>query len=87
MKRFIPTTNVFKEWVYNLADFEWLLQNKIYGFQNISQNKIVYIIIFDYSFVILQSIELVPQSIKYILAPLKYNYKVVIIGNGDIYIS
>lgn len=87
MKRIIPTTNIFKEGVYNLTDFAGLLQNKIYGVQNISQNKIAYIIIFDYNFVILQSIELAPQCIKYTLTPLKYNYKVVIIGDGDVYIS
>jgi hypothetical protein len=87
VKRIIPTTNVFKEGVYNLTDFKGLLQDKIYGVQNVSLDKIAYIIILDNNFVILQSIELIPQSIKYILAPLKSNYKVVIIGDGDVYIA
>lgn len=87
MKRVIPTTNVFNEGIYNLNDFGALLQNKIYEAQNVSQNKIAYIIIFDENFVILQSIKLIPKCIKYTLAPLKSSYRVIIIGDGDVCIS
>lgn len=91
MKRIInydsPTTNVFKEGIYNLNSYGAFLQNKIYGVQNISKDKTSYIIIFDYNFVTLQSIKLAPLCTRYTLNPLKSSYKIVIIGDGDIYIS
>lgn len=81
------TSNVFREGVYNLIDYEAILTDKIYEIQNVSTNKSAYIIVFDNNLVILQSIKLDPQSIKYDLTPLKSSYKIVIVGDGDVYIS
>lgn len=81
------TSNVFKEGVYNLSDFEAILKDKIYEIQNVSTSKSAYVIVLDNNLVTLQSIRLDPQSIKYNLMPLKSNYKIIIAGDGDVYIS
>jgi hypothetical protein len=84
---FSPNTNVFKEGIYNLTDLEAFLENSLYEAQNISQDKIAHIIIFDEDYTLIQSIKLTPNFHKYTLASLKSSYKVVIIGDGDVYIS
>ncbi|MBD7911449.1 hypothetical protein [Clostridium cibarium] len=81
------TSNVFKEGIYNLSDFEAILKDKIYKVQNVSTDKSSYIIIFDSNLKTLQSIMLDPHSIKYDVTPLKSSYKVVIAGDGEIYFS
>ncbi|MDS0527719.1 hypothetical protein NNC19_18680 [Clostridium sp. SHJSY1] len=81
------TSNVFKEGIYNLSDFEAILKDKIYKVQNVSTDKNAYVIIFDDNLKTLQSIILTPQSIKYDVTPLKSSYKVVIVGNGEVYFS
>lgn len=79
--------NVFKEGIYCLTSIKGLLKNKIYKVQNVSSNSISYLVLLDNNFTILQSIKLIPQSIQYNLPPLDSSYKIVIIGDGDIYIS
>ncbi|MFT8351568.1 hypothetical protein [Clostridium saccharoperbutylacetonicum] len=81
------TTNVFKEGIYNLSDFEALLTDKIYEVQNVSTNKSSLVIVLDNNLTTLQSIKLNPKSIKYDLTPLKSNYKIIVLGDGDVYIS
>ena len=84
---FSPDTNVFKEGIYNLTDLGAFLENSFYEAQNISQDKIAHIIIFDEDYTLIQSIKLNPNCPKYTLTSLKSTYKVVIIGDGDVYIS
>lgn len=85
--KFSPDTNVFKEGIYNLTDLGTFLENSFYEAQNISLDKIAHIIIFDEDYTLIQSIKLNPNCPKYTLASLKSSYKVVIIGDGDVYIS
>ena len=91
MKRFIAPntidTNVLKEGVYNLIDFGMLMNDRVYKVQNISKDNSSYISIFNGDLIMLQSIKLAPQCIRYTLTPLKSNYKIVILGDGDVYIS
>lgn len=91
MKRFIAPTNidsnVLKEGIYNLVDFGMLFNDKTYMVQNISKENDSYISVFDNNFNLLQFIKLLPQCAKYTLAALKSNYKIVILGDGDVYIS
>jgi len=78
--------NIFKEGVYKAADFNFS-SNDTYSVQNVSANKNVYVLIFDENQLGIQSIRLDPQSSKYNLLPLKPNYRIVIVGNGEVFIS
>jgi len=82
-----PTTNVFKEGVYRLSNLENLPISKVFYVQNISLNKEAYIIVYDNNFVALQALKLEPQSAKYNLVPLKSDYRIVLVGDGEIYLS
>lgn len=82
-----PTTNVFKEGVYRLSNLENLPISKIFYVQNVSLDKDAYLIVYDNNFVALQAVKLDPQSAKYNLVPLKSDYRIVLIGDGEIYLS
>jgi len=78
--------NVFKEGVFKAADFNFS-PNETYIVQNISQTDSVYITLFDENQLIIQSIRLEPKSAKYNLIPLKPDYRIVIVGNGEVFID
>lgn len=78
--------NIFKEGVYKAADFNFSSENT-YSVQNVSKKDSVYILLFDANQLQLQSIRLDPQSGKYNLLPLKPDYRIAIIGNGDVFID
>jgi len=78
--------NVFKEGVYKAADFNFS-PNDVYNVQNISPNSSVFVLIFDENQLGIQSIRLEPQSSKYNLLPLKPNYRLLIVGNGEVFIA
>jgi hypothetical protein len=78
--------NVFKEGVYKTADFNFS-ENNVYKIQNISSEHSVYVLIYDDNQLVIQSIRLEPNSEKYNLRPLKTNYRIVIVGNGEVFIS
>lgn len=78
--------NVFKEGVYKPSDFNISLNN-LYDIQNISSNGSVFVAIFDEHQVVIQTITLGPRSLKYNLVPLEPTYKIMIIGNGDVFIG
>lgn len=82
-----PTTNVFKEGVYRLSNLENLPISKIFYVQNVSLDKEAYLVVYDNNFVALQALKLEAQSIKYNLVPLKSDYRIALIGDGEIYIS
>jgi hypothetical protein len=78
--------NTFKEGVYKSSDFNFSA-NETYIVQNISQTDSVYLILFDENQLIIQSIRLEPKSAKYNLIPLKPDYRIVIVGNGEVFID
>jgi hypothetical protein len=78
--------NIFKEGVYKAADFNFS-PNSVYNVQNISADKSVFVLIFDENQLAIQSIRLDPQSSKYNLLPLKPNYRILIVGNGEVFIA
>ena len=78
--------NVFKEGVYKAADFNFSPENT-YSVQNVSEKESVYVLVFDENQLQLQSIRLSPQSGKYNLLPLNPDYRIAIIGNGDVFIQ
>lgn len=78
--------NIFKEGVYKAADFNFSPENT-YSVQNVSQENSVYILLFDENQLQMQAIRLEPQSGKYNLLPLKPDYRIAIVGNGDVFID
>ena len=78
--------NVFKEGVYKGADFNFSPTNT-YSVQNVSSNASVYILIFDADQLGIQSIRLEPNSARYNLLPLKPDYRIVIVGNAEVFIA
>jgi hypothetical protein len=78
--------NIFKEGVYKAADFNFSSENT-YSVQNVSPKETVYVLLFDESQLQLQAIRLAPQSAKYNLLPLKPDYRIVIVGKGDVFIG
>lgn len=78
--------NVFKEGVYKAADFNFS-PNNVYNVQNVSSDHSVYVLLYDENQLGIQSIRLEPKSSKYNLLPLKPDYRIVIVGNGEVFIA
>ncbi len=78
--------NIFKEGVYKATDFN-ISPNESYVVQNVSANDSVFLTLYDENQLIIQSIRLQPKSAKYNLIPLKPEYRIVIVGNGQIFID
>lgn len=78
--------NIFTEGVYKATDFN-ISPNESYIVQNVSANESVFLTLYDENQVIIQSIRLEPKSAKYNLIPLKPDYRIVIVGNGQIFID
>ncbi|GEP62359.1 hypothetical protein CBE01nite_01270 [Clostridium beijerinckii] len=75
----------FSEGFYTISDLS-IMQNVMYNVQNLSPNE-VFMIIFDSNKRIQQSIRFEGHSMKYVLRPMKYDYKIIIIGDGSISFS
>lgn len=78
--------NTFSEGVYKAADFN-LSEGNLYSVSNISGTDDVYVQLFDENQLILQAIRLTPKSPKFNLIALKPDYRIVIVGKGQVYIS
>lgn len=79
--------NIFKEGVYKPSDLNFS-PNNLYTVQNISSTNGVYVAIFDDKNIFTtQSVKLDPNSLKYKLLPLNSTDKIMIVGDGDVYIS
>jgi hypothetical protein len=81
-----PASNVYTEGVYKVSDFNFPSGHE-YIIQNISNKEQVYIQVFDENLITMQTIRLDPSSKKYNLIPLSPNHRVVIIGNGNLFVS
>jgi hypothetical protein len=78
--------NIFKEGVYKLSDFKFS-PNNLYNIQNVSPTGSVFVAIFDENQVVLQTIKLGPKSSKYNLLPLNPTDRIMIIGDGAVFIE
>lgn len=76
----------FKEGIYQLSDFN-ISESNTYNIQNISPSDTMYIIIFDENQHEIQSIHLSPKSLSFRLVPLQPNYRIALIGQGEVIIS
>ncbi len=72
----------FSQGIYKISDLRLLL-NVEYAVQNVSSAE-SFLIIFDGSKRIEQSIRLEGNSIKYILKPMKEDYNILIFGDGQL---
>ena len=59
----------------------------LYIVQNVSKENTAFIQLFDENQNLLQSIHLSQNSDKYNLLPLKPDYRIVIVGKGNVFIS
>ena len=84
--KLVSAVNIFEEGVYKATDFSFSSDNK-YIVQNISKENSAFIQLFDENQNLLQSIHLSKNSDKYNLLPLKPDYRIVIVGKGDVFIS
>ena len=82
----VLAANIFKEGVYKAADFNFS-QDNVYNVQNVSSDHSVYVLLYDENQLGIQSMRLEPNSAKYNLRPLKPNYRIVIVGNGEVFIG
>ncbi|CUU47008.1 hypothetical protein [Clostridium beijerinckii] len=84
-----PTpSNIYKQGVYTPDDLKnFAINTNTYNVQNVSTDKNAYIVIFDKNFLAVQALYLSPNSQKYNLIPFKADYRIVIVGDGDVYIS
>ncbi|GAA0085297.1 hypothetical protein UT300007_17360 [Clostridium sp. CTA-7] len=81
-----PVSNVYTEGVYKVSDFN-LPSGHEYIIQNISNKDQLYVQVFNEDLITMQAIRLDPSSKKYNLLPLSPNYRVVIIGDGKLFVS
>lgn len=77
--------NIFNEGVYRLSDFNFS-PNNIYTIQNTSSTGSVFVAIFDENQAVLQTIRLGPNSDKYNLLPLRPTDRIMIVGEGEVFI-
>lgn len=82
----LAQTSGIKEGLYKASDFN-LTPDNTYIIQNLSSNDSVFILVFNENNVVQQSLRLEPKSPKFNLFPLKAEYKLLIVGNGDVSIS
>lgn len=82
----VDKANAFTEGVYKSSDFNFSPTNR-YTVQNVSPKGSVYLILFDENQLVIQSIRLDPKSENYNLLPLKPEYRIAIVGNGEIFIA
>ena len=77
-----PAQKTFSQGIYRMMDLN-LLPNVAYTAQNVYPTE-VFLIIFDGSKVIQQSIRLEGNSIHYVLRPMKEDFNFVVLGNGQL---
>lgn len=78
--------NIFTEGVYKSSDFNFS-EGNIYSASNVSSDQSVFIQLFDKNQLLLQALRLDANSPKFSLIPLKPDYRIVIVGDGEVYIS
>ena len=82
----IPQGNLIKEGIYDIENLDLDL-NKIYEIQNTSKTEMAFVILFDDHDDMIQFIKLMPDSSKQRLLPMKAQYRLVIIGTTEVFIS
>ena len=86
LKTTFAITNTFTQGIYKSSD---LIPSKsnTYSFSNISSTDGAYLIILDENQVINHAIRLLPNSETHITVPILPDYRVVILGKGEVYFA
>ncbi len=77
--------NIFTEGFYKSSDLN-LPAKDYYNIQNVSSTDNVYVLVFDRTHALYESIRIAPNSQKYVLT-LPPDFRLAIVGKGDVYIS
>ena len=77
--------NVFKEGFYKPSDFN-LSSKGTYTVQNVSSTDNVYVLVFDKTHSLYQSIRMEPNSPKYVLS-FDPDFRIAIVGKGEVFFS
>jgi len=78
--------NTFTQGIYKLSDFN-ISKTGIFTIQNVSETKGMYLYILDENQVVMESIRLEPTIQKLVTIPINPDYIILIIGEGEIYIT
>ncbi|NRT76333.1 hypothetical protein [Clostridium beijerinckii] len=81
----VAQTETFSEGIYTINDLK-LLANVPYKVRNVSGGK-AFISILNDDLVLEQSIRFEENSLQYVLNPMQYDYKIVILGTGQLSFS
>jgi len=76
----------FSQGIYNVRDSKFLVDTS-YSIQNTSPNDKALLMVIDGNQQIQELIRLEPNSPKYYLKPLQYDFLIVIIGKGQLVFS
>ncbi len=76
----------FSEGFYTLKDLN-LMENTPYTVQNTSHESYSLLVVLDSNQRVQQVMRLDPNSPKYTAMPLRYDYRIIIIGTGDLTFS
>ena len=79
-------TNVYTEDLYKPSDLN-IIDTNVYTIQNISKDKGLYVVIYNENQKIMQTIQLEPKSKKYELIPIKPEYRIGVIGGGQLQLT
>ena len=82
----VAATTNFKEGIYKLENFSFS-PNNLYSVQNATTTDTSLVLIFDENQLVIQTVALKPNSPKIALLPLEPNYKLVIMGKGEVIVS
>ena len=76
------TEETFSEGIYTITDLK-LMANVPYKVKNVSGGE-AFICILNGDLVLEQAIRFNPKSLQYVLNPMDYNYKIIIVGTGQL---
>ncbi len=83
LKSTFAAANTFTQGIYKVSDFGES-KNHIYTIQNIRPQDNIYVTILDENLNVVEGVGLLPKSPKIDTIPVKDNFKVIIIGKGEV---
>lgn len=78
--------NVFKQGVYKPSDFSFSVSNS-FTVVNTSSKQLMNLIILDENLFVIEAIRMKPSLEKFVVVPMGPDYKILIIGKGDLYFA
>lgn len=86
LKSAFAVANIFTQGIYKVSDFG-KSKNHIYTIENIRPQDNAYVTILDENLNVIEGVRLLPELPKINTVHVKDNFKVIIIGKGEISIS